>query len=1045
VQTAAKEALSLWHSKVGFKEFVTDEILSTALRIPKPNLRISLLSWMEQILPEEKKKLPVELNESIAPLFVCLEDRNADVRKNAQAIVPLIMAHTGYEAMAKVANKLEATSKNAVVSVIDKARESCVMIQTVKKPKAGKSGKSTAPPSVAPSVADIDLKDIKKSTEEQKKKPAESKKVTKKPTSAAPSKRKKDEEEDGPAVIHKIGKEQRIKDEKSLKTLKWNFTTPRDEMVQQLKDQMTPCFSASMVKKLFHDDFKYHIEAISLLSEAISSNRAAMIESLDIILRWFSLRFFDTNTTVLLKSLEFLEALFDMLSAEGYRLSEYEGSAFVPYLILKIGDPKDNVRKSVHNLFKKFTDIYPATKLFTYLLEGLVSKNSKTRMECLTELGFLISKFGMEVCQPTPPKALKEMATQIGDRDNGVRSAALNAIVEAYNIVGEQVYKLIGRLSDKDRSYLEERIKRAGKVKPATAPEPKKSTVDQKQSKPSKKSSTESKDQVDGDVVVVSKMKPRGASNLGEQTTSGSNQEVKVRHEFELNYDEIGKDVIKGSQPKLLQIDYEDEDFAMAKPLNVAGKTSMTTAARDISAWLDLTIAQIANSDVNVSLEALAQFEEVFKRHGEEIEIIKKIDQYLLTCLVQFRMLFSRHLESTEHSREEVIRLLKYLLNGIVISFTTPSLAKAVSKDVLKDVAGFLLTTTHDSKLTSLEECDTVIKTINILMLKIIQHSDHTSCFWALIKLLMDGIEQNQPQKILDLHMKCLWKLARFVPDIIQDLNVDAVLLDIHIFLKKYPSSYWKTKEDQRPMTTITVFLRTLMKLLGAELLNKTVLIEDEDSSELVGYLKKTLRKPTDKDVSVKAPNRTLAMKKPESTKNTDRGAMDILQDIFSKIGSKENSQEGLKELYEFKEKYPDVDVNPFIAKASQFFRNYVERGLKAIEQERKSAKIPTSTATGMIPAPQGSSTVNGSGAEKYLDRLKVLREKYLQINSKQEAEKGEEEVLMTTDTPVELSKTKEVENLPDTIQPMEKKEKKEVNIDDIKRRLQQIKMGSKT
>lgn len=53
----------------------------------------------------------------------------------------------------------------------------------------------------------------------------------------------------------------------------------------------------------------------------------------------------------------------------------------------------------------------------------------------------------MEVCQPTPPKALKEMAAQIGDRDNGVRSAALNAIVEAYNIVGEQVYKLIGRVS----------------------------------------------------------------------------------------------------------------------------------------------------------------------------------------------------------------------------------------------------------------------------------------------------------------------------------------------------------------------------------------------------------------------------------------------------------------------------------------------------------------------------------------------------------------------------------------------------------------------
>ncbi len=67
--------------------------------------------------------------------------------------------------------------------------------------------------------------------------------------------------------------------------------------------------------------------------------------------------------------------------------------------------------------------------------------------ECLTELGFLISKFGISVCQPSPAKALTEIAGQIGDRDNGVRSAALNAVVEAYNLVGEKVYKMVGRVS----------------------------------------------------------------------------------------------------------------------------------------------------------------------------------------------------------------------------------------------------------------------------------------------------------------------------------------------------------------------------------------------------------------------------------------------------------------------------------------------------------------------------------------------------------------------------------------------------------------------
>ena len=73
------------------------------------------------------------------------------------------------------------------------------------------------------------------------------------------------------------------------------------------------------------------------------------------ILRWFSLRFFDTNTTVLLKSLEFLESLFDMLAEEDYNMSEYEGSAFVPYLVLKVM-PLFVAIYSMETLFLKFQD-----------------------------------------------------------------------------------------------------------------------------------------------------------------------------------------------------------------------------------------------------------------------------------------------------------------------------------------------------------------------------------------------------------------------------------------------------------------------------------------------------------------------------------------------------------------------------------------------------------------------------------------------------------------------------------------------------------------
>lgn len=67
--------------------------------------------------------------------------------------------------------------------------------------------------------------------------------------------------------------------------------------------------------------------------------------------------------------------------------------------------------------------------------------------ELLEELGCLIENYGMNVCQPSPAHALKIIAGQISDRDNGVRNAALNTIVITYSIIGESVYKYVGTVS----------------------------------------------------------------------------------------------------------------------------------------------------------------------------------------------------------------------------------------------------------------------------------------------------------------------------------------------------------------------------------------------------------------------------------------------------------------------------------------------------------------------------------------------------------------------------------------------------------------------
>jgi cytoskeleton-associated protein 5 len=67
----------------------------------------------------------------------------------------------------------------------------------------------------------------------------------------------------------------------------------------------------------------------------------------------------------------------------------------------------------------------------------------------------------------------------------------------------------------------------------------------------------------------------------------------------------------------------------------------------------------------------------------------------------------------------------------------------------------------------------------------------------------------------LQIIMKCLWRMVRMLPDIINDLNLDRILQDLHVFMKAFPSSIWKTRPSDTPLRTVKTLLHTLTKLKG--------------------------------------------------------------------------------------------------------------------------------------------------------------------------------------------------------------------------------------
>ena len=225
---------------------------------------------------------------------------------------------------------------------------------------------------------------------------------------AASSNRKKEEEVDtSPLLAVNNMKNQRLIDEQKLKVLKWTFTTPREEFTDLLKDQMsTANVNKGLMANMFHDDFRYHLKVIDALNEDLATNTKALMCNLDLIMKWLSLRFYDTNPSVLLRGLDYLGLVFQMLIENQYVLAENEGSSFIPHLLTKIGDPKDVVRNGVKNILHQICLVYPFAKVFVFIMDALKSKNARQRSECLDELGYLIESYGLTVCQPSPPVSL---------------------------------------------------------------------------------------------------------------------------------------------------------------------------------------------------------------------------------------------------------------------------------------------------------------------------------------------------------------------------------------------------------------------------------------------------------------------------------------------------------------------------------------------------------------------------------------------------------------------------------------------------------------
>ena len=124
MRSAAVATLDDWAEQLGVSTFV--ETAASTLSVDQPNLRIELLGWLErQLSAALDGGCDVgDLESLLLPVVAVLEDRNADVRKQAHALLLLVVRRLGADRVSRRLDSVSVTSRRAVLEILEKLRSS---------------------------------------------------------------------------------------------------------------------------------------------------------------------------------------------------------------------------------------------------------------------------------------------------------------------------------------------------------------------------------------------------------------------------------------------------------------------------------------------------------------------------------------------------------------------------------------------------------------------------------------------------------------------------------------------------------------------------------------------------------------------------------------------------------------------------------------------------------------------------------------------------------------------------------------------------------
>ena len=374
--------------------------LSTALETQNPVQRASILNWAVGWFKGHENP-GVDLSSWTSTVLSCLDDRNSDVRKGAQAILPALIGSVGFDEVIRQTNSLKPASRSTIVPLVQAARANAPA-QSAPPPKPATSVPAKTPTKPTPKSTPPPSEPDSPPTKQSPSLPGPSVTGVRKPlpgSSTIPRPQSRLDGEGGSSNLpSKIGGLRRLAagglaSTKSPSTptstafaisavlTSANFEakkarlakdvgrwvneggTTRKDLAELLQHQTEPHASKELISLLFshdHNAVNDHVAGMARIVDLYSSVLAGedtfgspsdlqnvCVANSDLVLKYASIKAHEPQSNLVAKILELVDVVVSLLQSVNFQLTDAEAQCFIPTMVHKVSKPPSTLQNFV--------------------------------------------------------------------------------------------------------------------------------------------------------------------------------------------------------------------------------------------------------------------------------------------------------------------------------------------------------------------------------------------------------------------------------------------------------------------------------------------------------------------------------------------------------------------------------------------------------------------------------------------------------------------------------------------------------------------------